>query len=100
MTLESVLFTRPEFPVWNIISPMTQEAAELLRKALALSEEERADLASTLIDSLDTTVDENVEAAWQEEIARRIADLDSGKAKTIPWEEVRHRISSKLTHGR
>jgi hypothetical protein len=39
---------------------MTQEAAELFRKALALSEQERADLASTLIDSLDTTVDENV----------------------------------------
>jgi putative addiction module component (TIGR02574 family) len=79
---------------------MTQEAAELFRKALALSEQERADLASTLIDSLDTTVDENVEAAWQEEIASRIADLDSGKAKTIPWEEVRRRISSKLTDGR
>ena len=57
-------------------------------------------MASTLIDSLDTTVDENVEAAWQEEIASRIADLDSGKAKTIPWEEVRRRISSKLTDGR
>jgi putative addiction module component (TIGR02574 family) len=41
-----------------------------------------------------------VEAAWQEEIASRIADLDSGKAKTIPWEEVRRRISSKLTDGR
>jgi len=25
-----------------------------------------------------------VEAAWNEEIARRIADLDSGKAKTVP----------------
>jgi putative addiction module component (TIGR02574 family) len=79
---------------------MTQEAAELFRKALALSEQERADLASTLIDSLDTTVDENVEAAWQEEIASRIANLDSAKAKTIPWEEVRRRISSKLTDGR
>jgi putative addiction module component (TIGR02574 family) len=41
-----------------------------------------------------------VEAAWSEEIARRIEDLDSGKAKTVPWEEVRHRISSKLTHDR
>jgi putative addiction module component (TIGR02574 family) len=79
---------------------MTQEAAELFRKALALSEQERADLASTLIDSLDTTVDENAEAAWQEEIASRIANLDSGKAKTIPWEEVRRRISSKLTDRR
>jgi putative addiction module component (TIGR02574 family) len=78
---------------------MTQEAAELLKKALALPAEERADLASTLIDSLDATVDEDVEAAWQQEIHRRTADLDSGKAKTVPWEAVRHRISSKLTNG-
>lgn len=41
-----------------------------------------------------------VEAAWNDEIARRIAELDSGKAKTVPWEEVRQRISAKLTNGR
>ena len=79
---------------------MTQQASELLQKALALSEEERADLAGSLIESLDTTVDEAAEAAWNQEIVRRIADLDSGKAKTIPWEEVRSRISSRLTHGK
>jgi len=45
----------------------------------------------------DATVDEAAEAAWNQEIARRIEDLDSGKAKTIPWEEVRSSISSKLT---
>jgi putative addiction module component (TIGR02574 family) len=79
---------------------MTQQASELLQKALSLSEEERAELAGSLIESLDTTVDETSEVAWNEEIARRIADLDSGKAKTIPWEVVRSRISSKLSHGK
>ena len=68
---------------------MTHEANELLRKALALPEEERAELASTLIDSLDPITDEDVEAAWQKEIGRRIDELRSGKAKTIPWDEVR-----------
>jgi putative addiction module component (TIGR02574 family) len=68
---------------------MTHEANELLQKALALPEEERAELASTLIDSLDPITDENVEAAWQEEIGRRIEELRSGKAKTIPWDAVR-----------
>jgi putative addiction module component (TIGR02574 family) len=75
---------------------MTQEAAELLRKALALSERERADLASTLIDSLDTTVDENVEAAWQEEIRRRIEDLRSGRVTAVPWDDVREKARSLL----
>ncbi len=79
---------------------MTQQASELLQKALSLSEEERAELAGSLIESLDVTVDEAAEAAWNEEIARRIEDLDSGKAKTIPWEVVRSRISSKLTRGK
>lgn len=81
---------------------MTRETAELLKKALALPAEERADLASTLIDSLDDTVDENVEAAWQEEIRRRIDDLGSGKARAIPWEEVRDRARTLLndqSHG-
>jgi putative addiction module component (TIGR02574 family) len=81
---------------------MTHDATELLKRALTLSAKERAELAGSLLESLDGAHDdpEAVEAAWNEEIARRIADLDSGKAKTIPWQEVRHRISSKLTHGR
>jgi putative addiction module component (TIGR02574 family) len=79
---------------------MTQQASELLQKALSLSEEERAELAGSLLESLDATVDQAAEAAWNEEIARRIEDLDSGKARTIPWEVVRSRISSKLTDGK
>jgi putative addiction module component (TIGR02574 family) len=80
--------------------PMTEQASELLQKALSLSEEERAQLAGLLIESLDATIDEVAEAAWNQEIAHRIEDLDSGKAKTVRWEEVRARISSKLTHGK
>jgi putative addiction module component (TIGR02574 family) len=62
---------------------MMQEAEELLKKALALPDKERADLAGRLIDSLDDTVDENAEAAWQEEIVRRLEDVQSGKVKTF-----------------
>jgi putative addiction module component (TIGR02574 family) len=79
---------------------MTQRALDLLQKALSLSEEERADLACSLMESLDAAVDEGTEGAWNEEITRRVTELDSGKAKTVPWEEVRHRISSRLTHGK
>jgi putative addiction module component (TIGR02574 family) len=67
------------------------EASELLKKALDLPDHERAELAGNLIDSLDTTVDEDVEAAWQEEIARRLKDVETGKVKTIPWDEVRRK---------
>ena len=79
---------------------MTKEAAELLRKALELSASERADLAGNLIDSLDDTVDEGAEEAWQQEIARRVEEVRAGKAILVPWEEVRRRVSAKLGNGR
>jgi putative addiction module component (TIGR02574 family) len=66
---------------------MTQEAAELLRKALALPVSDRADLAGSLIESLDDTQDEAVEAAWDEEVARRMAESDSGAVKPVSLEE-------------
>jgi putative addiction module component (TIGR02574 family) len=68
---------------------MSEEATELLKRALTLPLEERAELASSLMESLDLIQDEDVEAAWQEEIARRIEDLRTGRAKTVPWTEVR-----------
>jgi putative addiction module component (TIGR02574 family) len=67
---------------------VTQETQELLRKALALPDNERAELAGNLISSFDATVDQDVDAAWQEEIARRLHDVRSGRVKTIPWEQV------------
>ena len=69
-------------------------------RRLSLSEEERADLACSLMESLDASVDEGAESAWSEEISRRIAELNSGKAKTVPWHEVQRRISSRLTHSK
>ena len=62
---------------------MTQRTQELLQKALALTEEERAELAGSLMESLDSAADADAESAWQSEIAQRLADLDSGKARTI-----------------
>jgi putative addiction module component (TIGR02574 family) len=79
---------------------MTEQASHLLQKALTLSEKERADLACSLIDSLDPTVDEGAAGDCDQEIARRISDLGSGRAKTVSWEEVRDRLSSKLSDGK
>jgi putative addiction module component (TIGR02574 family) len=67
------------------------EAGELLKHALTLSEKERAELASSLIDSLDPTVEADAELAWQEEIARRLQEVERGRAKTVLWDEVRRK---------
>ena len=60
--------------------------------ALQLSREERAALAGELIQSLDTEVDADAEAAWSAEIHARLARVDAGLAKTVPWSEARRRI--------
>jgi putative addiction module component (TIGR02574 family) len=75
---------------------MMQEVSELLKKALALPPEARAALAGSLLESLDETVDASAEEEWNEEIARRIQDLDSGKVKPVPWAEARRQVSAIL----
>lgn len=54
--------------------------------ALLLPPGQRAKLVERLITSLDR--DPEVEAAWDEEIKRRIAELDAGRIESSPAEEV------------
>jgi putative addiction module component (TIGR02574 family) len=61
---------------------------ELSQKARALSREERAHLAQVLLDSLREHVDPEIDAAWDEELRRRIAEIEAGTAKFIPAQEV------------
>jgi len=66
---------------------MTQEAAAILKQALALPPDERADLAESLILSLEHADAAALEAAWAKEIAKRIEDLDAGRVQPISEEE-------------
>jgi putative addiction module component (TIGR02574 family) len=75
---------------------MSQEANKLLKKALTLPVAERAELAGSLIDSLDSSKDKSVRAAWQAEIERRMDDLDSAKVKPIPIKQARRRLASAI----
>ena len=70
---------------------MSPEISDLLKRALALSVEEHAALANTLLDSLEVT-NESVQEAWDEEVARRIEDLKTGKAVTVPWEQLHREL--------
>ena len=62
--------------------------------ALELSPEERAQLAQRLFASLPRNPE--VEAAWDEEIKRRVAELEAGVMETIPAEEVFAEARSRL----
>ena len=66
---------------------MSTLVEELSLKARALSPEERVQLAEELLATVQEP-DGEIEAAWEEEIQRRIAEIDNGTAKLVPAEEV------------
>lgn len=72
---------------------MSPAAEDLLKQALTLDEKDRASVAGALIESLHDQVDPDAEEAWDVEIRRRVEELESGNAETIPWAEVRERLS-------
>jgi putative addiction module component (TIGR02574 family) len=75
---------------------MSTTAQELLATALQLPDKDRADLAASLIESLDEAADPDAHAAWAEEIKRRLAALDSGEIKAVPWDDARRIIAGPL----
>ena len=73
---------------------MSLTAEQIKAEAMKLAPEERADLADWLWNS--ATPREEVKAAWDAEIARRIAEIDAGTVEFISGEEVLARIDEKL----
>jgi putative addiction module component (TIGR02574 family) len=79
---------------------MTERAQALLREALKLPSQERADVAAELLASLDEPEVEDaaaVQAGWAAEIERRARRVLAGESAGEPWEGVRDRISRSLT---
>ena len=69
---------------------MMQTKDHVLEDAMKLPPGERLELAERLFASVDA--DAGVDEAWAEEVARRIAAVDSGAVKPIPWDEARKQI--------
>jgi putative addiction module component (TIGR02574 family) len=75
---------------------MKSDPAEVLRDALALPPEARAELVDSLIESMDAG-DDGIQAAWREEGNLRLQQIDTGAVTLIPWEEARAALHSRLT---
>lgn len=75
---------------------MAVEVRQVLRDALELLPEDRAEVAAELLASLDEPADEGVEAAWAAEIERRARRVLSGESAGTDWTEARARIVSKV----
>ena len=76
---------------------MNSPALEKLRsEALRLPEAERAELAHQLVVSLDGGVDSGAEEAWDAEVVRRLAEIDSGSADLVDRAAFRHRMRARI----
>jgi len=81
---------------------MGNEARTLLTAALALADNDRADLAAELLASLDEPAadsQEDIDRLWAAEIERRANRVLGGDSQGEPWEQVRSRIERDLTAG-
>jgi len=75
---------------------MSSALTELKEKASQLSETDRAELALSLIESLDGPADPDVEDAWRIEIERRMGQIERGEVQPIPGDEVFARLRRRL----
>lgn len=71
---------------------MNARTNELLDELLSLPLGERTEVAVALLDSLETTESNAVSDAWSEEIRQRKADIASGRAKLVSWDDAKARI--------
>lgn len=65
-----------------------------VQELLGLPAEQRADLAVALLDSLDPPADTDAEQAWDEEIRRRVDEVNAGTVTPVPWTAARAAILS------
>ena len=75
---------------------MTENAKRVKQEALRLPEDDRAELARFLIESLDESEDPDVvEAAWDEELRRRVERIEQGRSRLRPAHQVLTEIRDK-----
>lgn len=77
-----------------------QQVTEEIRE---LSPQDREQLIRALIrdfEPAETFSRDEIDRAWDEEIARRLEEIDSGKVKTVPAEKVFARIQTRLDETR
>ena len=89
----------PLGPRYDRITDM-RRAETLLREALTLPDEERAEIAGALLESLEPAPESDVESAWRQEVAARVAASEAGGVTTTPWEEIRDRFLARLSDRR
>jgi putative addiction module component (TIGR02574 family) len=75
---------------------MARPLASLQDEIRALSTPEKEALLRVLWEELDGPADRDVDAAWLAEAQRRDQELDDGRVRSVPAEEVFDRLEATL----
>jgi len=75
---------------------MNSHARDLLKGALALPLDERAELVADLLASMDGELDADVEPAWGSEIERRARRAANGETEPVAWATVRDEALKRI----
>ena len=75
---------------------MAQDTSELRKELDKLTPKQKAELARTLIDSLDEDLDEDVEQLWLDEATQRYEAYRRGEMSSRPVVEVFARVRARL----
>lgn len=75
---------------------MNAHAKDLLRDAMALPVDERAELAEEILASIDGESEASIEALWGTEIERRARHAVAGDTNGLPWETLRDRALERI----
>ena len=70
----------------------------VIEEALSLPADVRLNLVEKLLTSLNLPIDEEIDRLWAEEAERRVSQIEEGKTKLLPGDEVFTRIGAK--HGK
>ena len=74
---------------------MARETRQLLEEVLELPLDERAKMAAELLESLQEA-ETDVEAAWADEIQKRVAAARAGQLASTDWRTVLDRIEREV----
>jgi len=67
----------------------------VIDEALSLPSNVRLSLVEKLLASLNLPIDKEINRLWAEEAERRVSQIEEGKAKLVPGEEVFAKIRAK-----
>lgn len=75
---------------------MPLSLAEIEREVSQLTLDERARLIGFLIATLESTDEGDIEAAWEQEVLARSAEVQEGRVVPVPADEVLARVRRSL----